>query len=197
MPDETIIRINTSEAVAKTRILEKIKPWLTIDANLRETHFQLLGREVDRFYTAKFLGDMEEAKRRMEQAHTQLRNMDGSWNDFEIEAPQGTNVKVFISKDKTRTQLVREKAGRRLLQAFRQRHEGPNWQFNKTTGTITVDWVPIAKVEVDMDGTASIAWNGAEMQKKNYQKELVAADFLELSAAAGAAAAASRVEWSI
>ena len=50
---------------------------------------------------------------------------------------------------------------------------------------------------LDNDGTASIACHGAEVAKKNIPNDLVAADFVVLSAAAGAAAAASKVEWSI
>ena len=55
----------------------------------------------------------------------------------------------------------------------------------------------MAKIMLDGDCTASIAWNGAEVAKKNILNNLVAADVVELSAAAGAAAAASKVEWSI
>ena len=119
MADETIMRINTTEPVAKTTMLEKLRPWLTQDANLKDSHYQRRGKEVDKFFTLKFLGTMEEASRRLEQAHTQLREIDGSWKDFSFDTPQGTNCKIYISKDKTKSQILREKAGKRLLEALR------------------------------------------------------------------------------
>ena len=164
IPDGTILRINAAEPIYKPDML------LAIERLLAEHKGQYVVSgahdQASRNYTIKFTGLAGVAKTRVQRALASTRRFDGQWEKYEAKVDgDGSNggahrdVRVSVSEDKSNKQLARERAGRRMRTILTDMYPDKKFFFNRETGKISSNWIPLAKLEPQQDRTCTISWN--------------------------------------
>ena len=93
-PDLTLIRFNTSELVARSAVLDSIKPWLS-DAGLQDDQWEMIGDPsgIFRFFPIRFAGPGGLAARRARKCLQVRRQPDGTWRPNPVVvSPMGRRV---------------------------------------------------------------------------------------------------------
>eukprot|EP00973_Karenia_brevis_P084531 11732362-Karenia_brevis.AAC.1 len=76
-----------------------------------------------------------------------LRNEDGSWHKYQAESPCGAAVDIYIANDKSPKQRRVETTTKRLGRVFESLYPNLKVFVNRRKGTISHQWVDIAKIE--------------------------------------------------
>ena len=183
LPDLSVIRLNTSELVSHSSILESIKPLMS-EAGLSENQWDLLGAPsgISRNFTVRFTGTEAIAARRAKKCLQLRRLPDGSWRpNPKVTSPMNREIDVYIAPDKSPKQLRTELGGRRLLKAFRSVHPNGACHLDKRSGQVSVQWKPCARV-VPQPSSASdasyvIQWNAAAVSELQINKPQIQSAF--------------------
>ena len=185
-PDGTIIRVYVAEQISKQAAMQALEPWLSgysgkyicnNDANKDSRRFVL-----------KFTGPSGVAKTRVSKALESLRDGDRNWRVFEAQIPSnggngGSNgdgtraVKLSISRDKSRKQVAKEIAGKRLKIVLQQSMPSKRFYFSKYDGKVSCEWIPIARVEPTEDKSVSIEWNNSSPLIAEFDKKEIVSRF--------------------
>ena len=184
LPDLSVIRLNTSELVSHSSILESIKPLMS-EAGLSENQWDLLGAPsgISRNFTVRFTGTEAIAARRAQKCLQIRRLPDGSWRpNPKVTSPLNREIDVYIAPDKSPKQLRTELGGRRLLKAFRAVHpNGAQCHLDKRTGQVSVQWKPCARVVPQPSSASSasyvIQWNAAAVAELQINKPQIQSAF--------------------
>eukprot|EP00973_Karenia_brevis_P033789 4662120-Karenia_brevis.AAC.1 len=76
-----------------------------------------------------------------------LRNENGSWHKYQAVSPCGDKVDIFITNDKSPKQRRVETNAKRLGRVFESLYPDLKVFTNRKKGTISHQWVDIAKIE--------------------------------------------------
>ena len=120
-----------------------------------------------------------------------LRNTDGSYRSFSVENPSNDFVNLYISMDKSPKRIRTETLLRKLAKSITQTHPDLTPYQNKRDGTISINWIPVARVTVTSKEDYKIEWHGAASAHITLDKPTI------LAAVDAGAAAASTVTWSM
>jgi hypothetical protein len=153
--------------------------------------FALDGPLLGRRFTIKFKAEPHLAARRARKASLALRTVDGTWREFTVATPAGEATRIFISEDKSAKTTQLEMATKRLHKAISE-YSTAKAHMVKKDGVVTIDWVPIAKVEVSSGEPAQVLWHPQAIEKHNIDKEKVLERFAAL---AGGASARHAIQW--
>ena len=193
-PDLTLVRLNTSELVARAAVLESISPWMS-EAGLSDDHWDLLGDQngLARNFVVRFSGPDALAARRARKCLAIRRMPDGTWRpNPRVNTPMNRSVEIYVSPDKSPRQLRTEQGGRKLLKAFRAVHPTKSVHLDKREGVVNVEWKACAKVLAHPEvGVFTIQWNAAVVAELAIQKVQIKEAF---DADTGAR---SNIQWSI
>ena len=154
--DATILWISSEAILTKPAVLASIVSWLA-EANLDESHYELMGLDTSKKFTLQFKGNAGIAANRLSKAAALLRSRDGQWKDFHATLLSEGSERFYISRDKNGAQIKRELDTKRLADAWRTVcTDRSEFHTNKSDGVISVNWVPIVNSLV----TNPLASNG-------------------------------------
>lgn len=177
-PDLGIIRIGAPSLVARDAVRTALEPWLA-DAGLDDPKFQLTGPVVGQKFSIRVLGQAGLAAKLAQKALELLRLPDGSWREPAAVSPTGVQVRLYISEDKSPKQNKIEACGRRLLRAVKRVGITQSIHLNRKEGSISVDWKPLAKVQVHSKEEVSILWNALVVTELSIDKSAITTHFFE------------------
>ena len=182
-PDLSVIRLNTSELVSYSSVLDSIKALMS-EAGLNENQWDLLGapQGIARNFTVRFVGTEAIAARRAQKCLQLRRLPDGSWRpNPKVTTPMNREIDIYISPDKSPKQLRTELGGRRLLKAFRAVIPNSACHLDKRSGQVSVQWKPCARVipqpSSGSDASYIIQWNVAAVSELQIDKPQIQSAF--------------------
>ena len=110
-----------------------------------------------------------------------------------VAAPDGSQINLFISMDKHGKQDAREAATRRLAKAVKSITSFTAKQVyaNQREGTLTLDWVPVIKVDVVSREDTRLLWDNEAVQKLSIPKKEIE------DASIASRTSAANVQWSL
>ena len=191
--DTTIIKVNLAMDVARTLVQEALLASLTAAAN---DAWKIEGPDCGQRFTIKFAGAGGIAAKRAAKFQHNMRLADGSFARFFVAAAGGQNVEVFTAPDKSPETVRTEIMARRLKKTIDKLHPAlaSKTRCNKKDGTVSVDWVAVARVVVaSKEAPVKVVWNLAACAIHNIEPETARCQFDEATASASSSAA---ITWS-
>ena len=188
-PNLTIIRVSAPAHIAKEAVEETITEWLDENGGGKEA-WELTGASLARNFTIRFRGQRGLAARRCRKALDSLRREDGAWQAFQVETPTNSKIQIYLGEDKNSKQVAEEKALKRLMAAFKATNPAKTVFAVRKDETISMDWVPIAKVSSSNKETHTISWNATAVTSSGIDKLAITQKNDE-----AAPTAAAEVEW--
>ena len=176
--DLGVFRIGAASMVDKPSVREAIQPWLdTVGVPLEQ--LELIGPNMGKNYSLRFLGADGLAARRAKNTHTHtlLRAADGSWKEYHAVGPHDSRVRLYISQDKTPRQHRIEMAAKRLHRAVQQVVQGKTAHLLRRDGAVSIGWKPVAKIQVVSADETIVLWNEAVVQELRVDKAAILAIF--------------------
>ena len=114
------------------------------------------------------------APRLVEQFIDSLKDDDGKWIPVHMPDASGSVVRMYISKDKSpkqeKTEVLTGAMARIIRNALGERAETLDVFASKATGTVNIDWVPVASIELPTDRDVLLQWNIPELEKLGLDK---------------------------
>ena len=180
--DATILRISSKAILAKSAVQSCIASWLG-EADLDTSQYELQRLDSSKKFVLQFKANAGTAKSRASKAFVLLRGSDGKWKDFSVSKPSGGEERLFISRDKNGAQVKRELDTRRLAGAWRAVcTDRPDFHVNKSEGVISINWVPVVRVDPQAgDDPSHLRWNSKWISENTINHEAVAAEYKSLS----------------
>jgi hypothetical protein len=161
-PDPTILFANTmgGTKVSRDKFHQAFLA-LAVEANLDDSHFDLVGDLLDDRFEIKFAGDKQRATAACHQFFSSLRLGKGRWKTQEVVSDTNTQVKFFVSPDKNTAQTRREMLAKHLKAVIADL-SGRNLQdiwIKKETGALLVDRRHLLSVSFISETQARIEWS--------------------------------------
>ena len=166
--DTTIMRVVARGQVAKDQVSASLTDWLDA-ANIKPDRVELIGDDLGKSFTLQFKGTREWATKQVALARSALRRADGSWRAFSCAAPSGDLINIAIDEDKNqhdRTLEFKLRKARRSLTAA----TGKRFFADKQSGTLTHDWTPVVKIDVEPNGSVALMWNDKGIESLGLQR---------------------------
>ena len=189
-PDVTILRVGAAELISKEAAVRAVKPWLD-EADSDATQYEIIGPTLGRNFTVKFAGTGGLAAKRARRAFAMLRGVDGTWREMVAKSPLNKDIKIYVSEDKSMKTIKTETSAKRLMRAFKAVHPEKEVHLVRRTGTISVAWVPIARVDAANPDDIRVMWNAAAVGEHSVNKNDIVMKF---GTDAGASA---QVNWTL
>ena len=167
--DGTIIRINTNSLVSLEALTAVVADaWTSVGINPNSV--KVTGPKIGKLFVARFeKNDANTAARRVRKTMDGLRNTEGVWKKFQIPSPGGELVEAYLDMDKSPQTKKQEAAARRLSRCFKEAVDQP-FHLNKKDSTISMEWMPIARIECPDADSTKVFWNYAAVRKLEIKK---------------------------
>ena len=193
LPDATCICINTKCMVDKESLSTALSPWL-LDASLSDEDWKLGGPATALAKRWKLLmqGDKGLASRRVGKCLGLLKGSDGIYRRFFCKTPDGEQVEIYISRDKSRKQVQTELVAKKLGKVLEPLLPAGRLHVLKQEGLLTWKWKPLARVTCYAGKSYHVHWNPAVLRLVSINREEV---LESLEALHGASA--DGIEWSL
>ena len=155
--DPRIIRVNSTNLVAKEAVEEAVAK-LAARAEIKLDTYEVRGGDLGRRFTVSFNGEPRTAARRATKLNSMLRMPDGSWEQLAVETPNGDKEVLYISLDKSRATIRKEK----LLKVLVQEIGMPEVRGFRREFAATWKWQVVATTVWDTETKdAKVVWNRA------------------------------------
>ena len=192
--DTTIVRLNTSVAVARALAQEAIASALS-EAAAGE-NWKVEGPEVGQRFVVRFSGAGALAAQRCAKFLQSLRKANNEFARFYVSvAGSSQNVEIFLGADKSAKTIRTEMCTKKLKQAIEVLHPtlSGRTQANRRDGRVSIDWVPLARISVPTkEAIPVIVWNHAVCALHGIETVAAKNKFLDLCESARNGAA---IEW--
>ena len=141
----------------------------TIDQLLSRAGFipadaELAGPQLGRQFMLSFGGAPQLAARKAARTQASQRKPDGMWEQLSVKLP-GAGLAVTslsVDKDKNPAQILCERATKHLRDLCQEALPNAGKFFAKRADhQVSIDWVPVAKIESPAPGKVEIRWNVA------------------------------------
>ena len=194
-PDLTIVKISVADAIAKGAAIDALAT-IFQTANIAENEYVIKGPELGKYFTLQLNGEGGVAAKRAKKFLSALRDRSGKWTALWATTPTRTQCRIYINEDKSDKRTRTEMFTKRLERAFKTKHADKHVharRYNdKKEGTISVDWVPVAKLTVaSKDDQPVLLWNAGAVAEMGIEKDTITTAF---NSSTGSAAA---VQWSV
>ena len=192
--DTTIIRLNTSVAVARAVVQDAIASTLSEAAAGENWAFE--GPEVGQRFVVRFSGAGGLGAQRCAKFLQSLKKANNEYARFYVSvAGSSQNVEMFMGADKSAKTIRTEVCTKKLKQAVEALHPtlAGRTHANRRDGRVSVDWVPLARITVPTkEATPVITWNHAVCALHGIETVAAKNKFLDLCENARNGAA---IEW--
>ena len=176
VPDAGILKITSKQNVGKKEVQFELEEWLT-ECNL-QNDFILRGPALGKFFTLAFAGVGRIAATKCKQAQDSIRRPDGSWRKFHVTSPTKSEVEIFVNEDISPKEARVQQAVKKLHRILAAADQSREYHKQRRAGTISVNWVPIAKITApESNIPVEVRWNMEAINKFNVDKEAVMASF--------------------
>ena len=186
--DNTIVKINIALDVARALVQEALLDALTAAAG---DGWKLEGPDCGQRFVIQFSGAGGLAAKRAAKFLQCMRLADGSFTRHFVAAAGGQNAEVFTAPDKSPKTVRIEILSKRLKKIIDKLHPAlaSKTRCNRKDGTISVDWVSVARVVVaSKDAPPKVVWNLAACAVHSIEPEAVRISFEEFSSSATSSA---------
>ena len=95
------------------------------------------------------------------------------WKQFTVKSPAEGDVPLYVGMDKNGRQVLTERSVKNLRSSLLDAYPAKRWAMQKKEGTITLDWVPIARVKPQEDAHVLVEWNGVQVAAAGVDKDEV------------------------
>ena len=189
-PDVSVLRLGAAELVAKTSLLAALTSWLE-DASLKVEDVEIRGPTIGKQFSIKFAGASGLAGRKARKAFGILRTPEG-WREMCAAGPNGSEIRLYVSEDKSPKQLRKEILAKKLLRAVQDSVKDKQAHLQRRDCSITLEWKSLVRVEVTTaDAEPTLLWNAAAVAQLEVDKECIMEKFRQRSGAAAS------VQWSV
>jgi hypothetical protein len=114
-PDPTILFANTMGGTKVSRkMFHQAFLALAVEANLDDSHFNLVGDLLDDRFEIKFAGERKTATSACHQFYSSLMLGKGRWKTQEVLSDSNAKIQLFVSPDKNTAQTRREMLAKHL-----------------------------------------------------------------------------------
>ena len=96
-------------------------------------------------------------------------------------SPMNKDIKLYVSEDKSMKTVKMETKAKKLLRAFKATHPDKEVHLVRRTGTISVSWVQVARIDAKSMDDVQVLWNASAVAelgiaKANVMEKFGAAD---------------------
>ena len=142
---------------------------ITIDqllarAGYNPTDAELAGPQLGRQFMLSFAGEPQLAARKAARTQAMQKKPDGSWEKLSVKLPGAGQAitTLFVDRDKNPAQILCERATKHLRDLCQEvlPHAG-KFFAKRADHQVSIDWVPVAKIESPAPGKVEIRWNVA------------------------------------
>ena len=164
--------------IARANVWECLLPLLE-KANVPQDQVSILGKGIRKKFPVCIEGS--NAPRLVEQFIDSLKDDNGKWIPVHMPDAAGAVSRVYISKDRSpkqeKTEVLTGAMARIIRGALGDRAENFEVFASKSAGTVNVDWVPVACIELPTDKDVLLQWNIPELEKLGLDKSQLAQTF--------------------
>jgi hypothetical protein len=177
----TLLRGNVHEgALCSTHSVKLLcEMWLAETGLVAGKNFQIssIGEALSASWAFSFTGEIAHASIAAQRALKAMRNR-SNWHEYYVVPPSGESARFYIGPDKTPQQIATERAGKKLLAAFKHIHPELPVTLQKNTGILRLGWDKLAKVKaIQGKYIPEIWWHHLNVQKHVLNKVRIDAHF--------------------
>lgn len=184
VPDPTILRLQTRQAVQYEKVFELVMK-LTEEMAIPKESWRLQGRgTVTNKFAVQMVGESRAGARRSAAVLQKVQEKARSGQAPAVAAPNGADVPVYFNADKNGRTLKEEAGARRLLRIFRTAYPERQFFWPRGTAAVSTGWRSLARVVVTGSDTDSeLQWHMPAMEAFGLDKALIAAQWREQASA--------------
>jgi hypothetical protein len=142
------------------------------------------GTPIDSKFIFKFgNGDVTTGKAQRDKAKLALKQPDGTFENLYFEAPDKSQVKVYLNPDRNGRNIRTRVLARKLMDAVKQVHpeatfrRGCKWFMDQDSGHMSYKHVPLAYFDIKDRATIKLEWNNPAVARFSVSKEEIKAVF--------------------
>jgi soluble cytochrome b562 len=142
-----LIICQSQELITREAFFETMDEWIN-NLKLPESAYRIQGGEkgpTKNFYI-EFVGSDALAARRAKKGLNSMQNVDKSWPEVFADTPSGGQSRLYFNPDKAPAQKCREATSKKLHKMLADDFKTRTFRVKRLEGTISVDWLPLAKV---------------------------------------------------
>ena len=199
--NQGIIKIGASRATTKQKVQDAFLPHILENTSLGADEIRFVGPAAGKNFEVAFLGAQDSAANYVNKLMQALRQGSGQnvqWKRFEIEDTGiDGNIKLYINRDKTQTEVSKEICTRKLFDAIKATHSNDElgtFTCDRGAGGVSINSSPLARVDVSDRSNPTLLWNNATVERFKVDKLAVNEKFLASASRSGAFASAA---WSL
>lgn len=150
-PNPCVLKVGTPTRVGKDKVMVALGPWLESgDVGFGDNGGVTLdGPALGRTWTLRFKGAAGFALLKTNKCFDLLREEGGSWKEIYAEAPNGPNVRCYVSKDKSAATVKREILTKKACRIIREMlPKGKDVHANRRDGEVNICWQRAIRVVV-------------------------------------------------
>ena len=113
-------------------------------------------------WVLEFAGDKPTqglARERAKKFMQLLKRDDGSYHEISVAAPASGPVRIYYNKDESLQQAFISRCGKKFRQIIAERLPDKQAHFEKSTGIVSVDWIPIAHIAAPRPREPQVKWH--------------------------------------
>ena len=171
-PEQHVLHIGIAGLASKASVLAVCSA-LVAESDIPGDAFDLRGPALGRSFNLAFHGDGGLGCRRARKVMTAMRNSSGEWRQFSVLSPSGAHLALFIGFDKSSKQIRLEQEVKKLYKAVKSVHPQLSVDMMRRDGVVCVDWIQLAKVQVDSPTASVVLWNTSAVVQFNIDKAKV------------------------
>lgn len=147
--DSLILRAHTHKTVERENMLEAV----------RGGALRVAGASAGRKFVIKVQGEMATATSRVDALVHVRRDEMGQRRTVDVWSTDGGSTRVYLGRDKPRSQLQAKMVGKRLVAILKHRMPTSDIYHRHRDGVVLADRQALAKLQLAESGSSKVLWN--------------------------------------
>lgn len=169
--DLTIVCAKAQAGVGRAHVHKCMPKFLARHTMVPPDAFKVTGPGAGRSFVLRFSGFGGTARQRADMAFAELCDGAGQWSELSIPIVSCGVTRLFVGKDWSKQQVVRDITGKRLVQVFPTKLFEDDICFRRSDGVLNRNRRPLAKARMGADGRPEWAWSKAELLAAGLDKQ--------------------------
>ena len=179
--DASVLKLRTANQVAEQAFTKAIR-CLMGELSLSDADWTCKPRPFGNMATLRLKGTAGLAALRVRKLLGSMRDGD-SWRDVTVDMADGSKTKLYIDHDKNGRQSKTELAIRKAKKILTEWYPNTTFFPNKKGGTVTHNWVPLARAVINAASPPTLQWNVSLAAELRVDTAAVDAEFCSQLAA--------------